>query len=249
MQKAIISGLIVFAVALLTPQTTQAQGTTYLSNLGKPSDGNLPVGSDSWLAAGIYTGNDANGYLLNSIQFDISDASGNPSGFSAMLYSANIGGAVLPGSSLGSLSSPTEPATAGIYTLYPIASLSLLPSTHYFIVLTAATTVAIGAYESSFTRTSVYSPGDAWILSISLGSTNGSSWNFVSGTYSQFALNATPVPEPSAWSLIMFGSGLFVYARIHFRYTDSFRRCNRGRYELCCHWRQWLLRRTSLRDK
>jgi hypothetical protein len=83
----------------------------------------------------------------------MADASGNPSGFTVMLYSAIGNLAVLPGSSLGTLSGSTDPATGGIYTYTAPSNLTLSSTTLYFIVLTAGTAVANGAYtwsESSY---------------------------------------------------------------------------------------------------
>ncbi len=58
MKKQIVSIIIVFAVALLAPQITQAQGTTtFLSNLGQTSAGSNPVSDNTWLAAEFATGN------------------------------------------------------------------------------------------------------------------------------------------------------------------------------------------------
>jgi hypothetical protein len=68
MKKLISSSVIVFTVAFLAPQIIQAQGTiTYVSNLGQASTGSDKVGSNSWLAASFEAGNNASGYLLNSV--------------------------------------------------------------------------------------------------------------------------------------------------------------------------------------
>ena len=67
----------------------QAQGTmTYLSSLSQSSTGSDPVGSDSWLAAIVWNGNNPGGYSLDSIQLGMADASGFPSNFTVMLYTA-----------------------------------------------------------------------------------------------------------------------------------------------------------------
>ncbi len=112
--------LIVSVIVFLTPQITQAQRITYLSNLGQTSTGSLAIGSDSWLAADIITGNNASGYLLNSIQLAMTDASGNPNGFTVAIYSSVIGSAIHPGSSLGTLNGSLSPVTSGIY-IYNVA--------------------------------------------------------------------------------------------------------------------------------
>jgi hypothetical protein len=78
MNNQSIKNLIVLAVALLVPQIITAQGITYLCNLGQTSTGSDAVGSDS------------SGYSLNCIQLGMTDASGNPSGFGVILYSATL---------------------------------------------------------------------------------------------------------------------------------------------------------------
>jgi hypothetical protein len=205
--------IIMFAVALLAPQVIQAQGTTYLSSLGT-STGSPSVGSDYWLAAYFKTGVDTDGYELNSIQLGLADASGNPNGFTVMLYSATDNFAVLPGSSLGTLNGSLNPVSSGIYTYTPASSLALSPSTDYFIVLTAGTTVANGAYEWS---ESAYPPSinDWFVGNGVLHSSDGiSSWNVTPYLgIAQFAINATAIPEPSPSWLVLLGSGVLIYAR------------------------------------
>ena len=69
-------------------------------------------------------------------------ASGNPSGFNVSLYSSLSGE---PYNNLGNLVG-SDPSVGGIFT-YTANGLTLSPSTDYFIVLTAATPVAEGAYD------------------------------------------------------------------------------------------------------
>jgi hypothetical protein len=161
--KNLIIGSVIALASILAPQILKAQGTTFLSNLGQPSDGSNAVGSDSWLAALFFTGTNSSGYMLGSLQLAITDASGNPSGFTAMLYSALIGGGTFPGSSLGTLDGSLNPTTAGIYTFTPASNLTLSAETPYFIVLTAGTAVANGAYGWGYANTSTYNPsGRCW---------------------------------------------------------------------------------------
>jgi len=226
MKNPIIGGIIVLAVVLSVPQILQAQGTTYLSNLGQPSTGSLAVGSDSWYAALFFTGTNASGYSLNSVQLAMTDASGNPSGFTAMLYAQDYsnGFAIFPGSRLGTLSGSTDPATGGIYTYTDDSNITLSPSTPYFVVLTAGTTVANGAYDWSLAGIDSYNPNGGWgvIGGVSgdyLHSSDSSSWNSTSsGGFPQFAINATAVPEPSSGILLGLGGLGFLW---HRRKTDT----------------------------
>jgi hypothetical protein len=184
---------------------TQAQGTlTYLSNLGQTSIGNNPVGSNSWLAAGFITGYNTEGYVLNSVQLEMTGASGNPSGFRVMVYIQNLF-AIVPGNIVGTLAGSTDQAIGGFYTYTPTSNIILYPNIYYFIVITAGTAVANGSYNPS---------GD-WGGGIGHVATsgNGSSWFGTPAGYAQFAITATPIPEPSPSLLLLLGSGVFIYIR------------------------------------
>lgn len=194
-----------FALAVLAPQITQAQGTLYLSNLGQTSTGRSSVGNDSWLGEGFSTGTNAGGYLLNSVQLALADASGNPGGFTAMLYTGVGAAAPFPGTSLGTLNGSLQPVTAGIYAYSPASDLALSPNTMYFIVLTAGTVVANGAYEWSFTSTYPPVSSGGWHGSAAfVSSSDGLNWHFNSA-YAQFGISATDVPEPSTLGLLILG--------------------------------------------
>jgi hypothetical protein len=204
-----------FVVGLLTQQVVQAQGTIYLSNLGQSSTGNLAVGSDSWQAAGFFTGNNTSGYLLDSIQLEMSDASGNPSDFAVMIYaqSGNLGGPS-PGSSLDTLDGSANPSTAGIYTYTDDLNITLSPSSFYYIVLTAGTAIANGAYNWSHAGTYSYNPSENWGAGTVWNSTDGSHWSGNIFLNPQFSINATAVPEPRILSLLVLGSlGLLWHRR------------------------------------
>ena len=208
MNKLTINSILSIAVLLSVPTGTRAQGTTYLSNLGATSNGSLGIGSDSWAAMEFVTGPSSDGYGLDSIQLAMTEASGSPGGFSVMIYSDVGVGSPLPGSSLGSLSGSPSPSTAGVYAYTPAGDLRLSRTTSYFFVVTAGSPVADGAYQWSDAATSSYSLSGGWHGTAYYHSTDGSSWNHVSGVYPIFAINATPesnVPEPSVISLLVLG--------------------------------------------
>jgi hypothetical protein len=205
------TGIILLTVGLLLPLMAQAQGTLYVSNLGQTPTDSAAIGSDSWIAQQFYTGTNADGYVLNSIQLLMDAASGSPSGFTVSIYSfnnSNYG----PGSDLGSLSG-SDPSAGGIFT-YTASGLTLSPSTAYFIVLTAATPVAQGAYAWSLGQQ--YAGGsDQWeIFPDYESSANGSSWDSHarSNTF-QLAVYATAVPEPSLLGLSPLGVLLLTWRR------------------------------------
>lgn len=138
--------IIIFALGLLAQQITRAQGTVYLSNLGQGFGSDIGVGSNSWLTSSFQTGPSAGGYALNSLQLEMGNAFGNPSGFTALIYAANAG--LNPGSMIGTLSGPSDPATDGIYTYTDEANITLMPNSFYYIVLTAETPFVSGAVVS-----------------------------------------------------------------------------------------------------
>jgi hypothetical protein len=215
MRKPIINRAILFAVTFLVPQIVQAQGSvTFLSNLGQPTTASGSVGSDSWLAAAFQTGPNASGYVLNSIQLGMADATGSPNGFTVFICANGSLGGFSPGSSLGSLNSSSDPLIAGNYTYTSGPTLALSPSTVYFIVLTSGTAIANGAYEWSDAAANNYNPSGGWF---SLGggwtSVNGTSWNGSTAAFSQFAINATPAPEPGIIGLFALGGLLVAFQR------------------------------------
>jgi hypothetical protein len=116
------------------------------------------------------------------------------------------------GSSLGTLDGSVNPSTAGIYTYTDDLNLVLLPGTMYFIVVTAGTTVANSAYEWSLFNTLSYNPNGGWKAGGVWESGDGSNWRYTSGA-PLLAVTATAIPEPSAWSLLAIGSGVFLYVR------------------------------------
>ncbi len=210
MKKTISTFLL---VGFLTPLIGKAQGTTYLSNFG-PSADVTTVASDSWRAVSFHTGTNVGGYELSSIQLLMASSVGKPGGFAAYLYDAN---GVVPGTSQGNLAG-ANPDAGGIYT-YIAASLSLSPATRYFVVITAGTPVAVGAYQWSIQNTSQYSASNGWFLDGGfLSSPNGSSWSGYRPNPFQFAIHAMAVPEPPSLVLLSF-SVLLLGANLRRRFA------------------------------
>jgi hypothetical protein len=189
-------------MGLLLPESAQTQGTTvYVSNLGQPSSGTFSVGSDSWLAWAFLTGADPGGYTLDAVQFAMANATGNPSGFRAMLYSEVSAKDPVPGTDLGTLSGSADPAAAGVFSYVPPSSLALAPNGLYFIVVTGGTPVGDGAFEWSVAG-GAYQTGDGWVGTGIFGgseyeSADGSTWTFPGEVLMpQLAISASVVPEP-----------------------------------------------------
>jgi len=212
MKKMMDAGVIAFAVGLLFPQTARSQGTIFVSSLSQPSAGSLAVGSDSWQADYFRTGNNQAGYALDSVELAMTPATGDPSGFTVMLYSAGVN-QTLPASRLDTLTAASgDPVTSGIFT-YTASDVTLSPLTDYFIVVTAGNPVASGAYAWSFENTAPTDANGGWQGDNGISySSDGSHWNFANGE-PQLALTATTIPEPETLYLLGLSGVLFLVWR------------------------------------
>jgi hypothetical protein len=224
MKKIIILAILALALALSSPPITQAQGTTYVSSLGLTPIGSSSVGSDSWLAEDFLTGTNPGGYLLDSVQLALTNASGNPSGFTAMIYNNGaypVG--INPGTNLCTLNGSLSPIAGDIYTYTPASSLVLRARTFYYIVLTAGTPVANGAYEWNVTSTRAFTVSGGWGALYNLrSSSDGLNWSSITpAAYAQFAISATPVPEPSTLALLALGGAFLIWRRLKVQSVDT----------------------------
>ncbi|MGB8369561.1 MAG: choice-of-anchor R domain-containing protein [Limisphaerales bacterium] len=192
---------IILTLVLLLPLMAQAQGTLYVSNLGQAPNGSVAVASDSWVAELFRTGTDSGGYDLNSVQLLMDAALGSPNAFTVLLYSNNSN--FEPGSSLGSLTG-SDPAGGGNFT-YTASSITLLPSTFYWIVITSTTPLASGSYYWSLADTFNYSSSNGWGIGSYDKSSDGSSWVSNRSNPLQFAVDASTIPEPSTLALAGLG--------------------------------------------
>jgi hypothetical protein len=211
----ITAGILLLAVGFLAPHAAQAQGTTYISNLNRPSTGSFAIGSDAWFAGQFHTGMNTSGYDLNSVRLQMNTPTGNPSGFSVSIYTESNVSPRPPEMFLGNLTG-LDPSTAGVFT-FATSGIKLSPSTDYYIVLRSATPAASGSYSVSLADASFpnnFDSSEGWIPGpYYLTSIDGSSWTshrLVSRL--QFAVQATAIPEPSAISLLLLGIGGLAYA-------------------------------------
>ena len=180
----------------------------------------MVVGSDSWLAESFFTGTNLPGYSLNSVQIKTVAASGTPGGFSVAVYSGSPNNFRYPGASLGELTGP-DPASGGIYA-YTAANIALSPSTYYFVVVTAATPIASGAYSWSYADVSSYPGRGGWQLGpYHNSSADGSVWNRTAVPNMHLAVKASPVPEPAAAALVAIGLACLALARSNCRTLEN----------------------------
>jgi hypothetical protein len=199
--------LTAFTLAgLLVGHLAYGQGTVYVSNLKQPTFTSENVASDRWFAAYFHTGNDLGGYELNSLQLLMGPASGNPSGFQVFIYSNNGG---QPGIPLGSLTGP-DPGAGGIFS-FSATGIALASSASYYIVATASSPLIDGYYSWNRSTTAHYESSGGWFSTLGYYfSSDGTTWFADRNSPLQFAVTATPVPEPSALALFLCASILFL---------------------------------------
>ena len=122
-----------------------AQEMVGVSNLLQAPTGSAAIGSDSWIAQQFYIfPTETNTYTLNSIQLLLNSASGSPDGFAVSIYSGSL-------NDLGNLSGSTDPSAGGIF-IYAASGITLFPGNNYYVVVSAATPIAQGAYDWSATQ-------------------------------------------------------------------------------------------------
>jgi hypothetical protein len=191
-----IIALIVCAVGLLAPQLTGAQGVmTYLDNTGQPVAGSLDLGiSYGSIGTQFQTGTNEAGYVLNSLQLLFADATGSPSfsGFNIVVCADNSGG---PGSIITFFATGQNPLTAGFYNYTPLTIATLGSNTPYWVIVYNTSGNFNSAYNLSYTSTTAATAVDGWFIP---GNTAiGQAGILI------FAINATPVPEPSIFALLV----------------------------------------------
>ena len=204
-QVSIFTSLII-----LTPGLLQGQGTLVDSNLGTAS-GSDQVNYTQWIAQSFETGNNPQGYTLNSVEVQMAAATGSPSGFTLAIFSAaDQTSQSVPALLIGNLTGSFDPTTAGVYS-YDASGVNLAPSTEYFLVESATTTSSQGSFGWDFV---VGGGPTGWQnISPAFSSDQGNDWSPSSRFAFQMAIYATPVPEPSPWILLAWGGGILLWVR------------------------------------
>jgi hypothetical protein len=197
--------LFLFAVfsAMLQSRICNAQGaTTYLDNTGQPITGTGGFNTTAYLTAQFQTGTNANGYVINGLQFLFADAGGSPDFPYLRAYLlSDLNNS--PYIFLDTFIPNDNPTNAGLHTfernqpLFP--SVILDANTDYWLFFSPYGGSSLGYYRYSFTD--------------SVNSTSVDGWRITGETYSpyppaqpgfpMFSINATTIPEPSSVSLLL----------------------------------------------
>jgi hypothetical protein len=206
---------VIAPVAFLVIQSAFGQGM--LSGVGNlpyvdtsnSSSSRIPFGTDingvtEWLAQDFHTGNNSEGYLLESVTIPFDNAIGYPTNFSCQIFDATTTDG--PNISLGILSGNADPRVSGDYS-YSAPNILLKPGTDYFLVLEAGSSDVYGNnqylwYRASSTAMDA-SPG--WSINGIWYSLYGGSWNLSPDTYppAAFEVSAETVPEPSVTDVFL----------------------------------------------
>lgn len=194
---------------LVDMSQAQAQGAIFVSNLAQPSAGSRSVARNAWWAQGFQTGNNLNGYLLNSVQLRMNAPFGSASGFDVSLFSWAGG---YPSAELAVLNGP-DPLIADTYS-YATTGVPLQPDSFYFVVVSAETPAASGSFSWSYAGNSLADSIDGWRYGpYTSYSNDGLNWTRTTWDF-QFSINATVVPEPSSLAVFLTAG---IIAANHFR--------------------------------
>jgi hypothetical protein len=193
-KKLLLLSTIIMSLVCFAPVAVRAQGSiTYLSNMTNSVGGNVSFGSDQWLAQSFETGTNLGGYTLDAF---VLGGAGAP-GSSISIYDNNAG---VPENSLSGV------------------GITLSPSTTYWIVATATFSQGTDYGYWDFTSDTNYYSGGGWIIDTQNStfalSGNGADWtSYATHPPFELTVEATPLPEPSIWALLVSGIGLFFFCR------------------------------------
>lgn len=174
--------------------------TTAVSSLGTPSFDGTVVYNAQWLADRFDTGSDTRFLKISSITIGFVSGGGT-GGYFVDIYD---GSATQPINLLATLSGSTNPNTAGNFTYTPTSSLTLDPSTTYWLV--EGSTTSTGFYQPTYVTSPSSFSGHGWNITGTyiFSGDSGSHWaGGASNGPTQYRIGVTFVPEPQTYA--MFG--------------------------------------------
>lgn len=204
MKNASLAVAVVLTCLFQGTSLSHAQGTTYLTGLDRLPAGSLAIGADAWSASWFQAGSNPGGYVLNSIELAMGQPVGSPAGLTIAIWDfrAHQPICVLAG---------PEPSSAGVFT-YTASNFSLSPRGVYWFVIKSSTPSAIGEFHWNYSTLGL-THFELWSGGGYQSSPDGLLWTRDPSITPQFAVNATPVPEPGVPALLGIGVGLLWAAR------------------------------------
>lgn len=207
MKNSSAISVLVLVGSTVISTSSCAQGTTYLSGLDLATVGSVPVASDAWVVTEFLSGTNQKGYRLDSIQLSLAGVTGEPAGLQVMIWD------YVSWQPLHLLAGP-DPVEGGVFT-YTAAGFVLTPHTSFWLALGSATPENFGAFLWDYAAAAP-TGGEGWRGAASYTasvSREEANWVRYVGRAPQFAVNATPIPEPSVLALLAVGSGVVWIAR------------------------------------
>ncbi len=184
----------------LTVGSVRSHAATLVSNLSESVFGSQTVFSAQWIATAFTTGSNAGGYSLESIAAKFALATGTPSNFSMLLAQEDSGN---PGATIETLTG-SQPTTGGNKT-FTSTGTNLDADTKYWVIL-SSTDSAPDTFHARTTTVDNQTSSDGWVIGNTgrKSTDSGVSWSNLSGGLTGFLrVNATPVPEPHEYALLM----------------------------------------------
>ena len=193
---------VLFAFLLIAPA---ARAQIQVSSLGNAETGSLGVNINEWVGLAFTT--DSQSYTLGGITIPIYVNTAGTLG--AELYAGTAGGDPA-GSALASFNFGTIPGTTGNVTFTPGSTITLSASTNYVFVLSATDVGTWGWSAAPASSTYTTPSGNPWTMgtNATLSFDGGGSWSQPAPFMPRMSVNATPVPEPSAYAAVLGAAAL-----------------------------------------
>ena len=210
--------MILSAFLLTLSRLAPAQGSAYLSNTNQPVADTINL--DGLVAAWFWTGTNAGGYLFNSLQFLFSESEGKPpvpTFFSVLV----MGYPEISVPILANLVPVDNPTNAGLHAFLPDAEVMLNPNTRYPFDFISTSGTSFQNFRWSLTDSTNSSSVDGWRVEENLNATQPGIPFFV--------INATAIPEPSAFALLIMPLTAILCAVSKRPRDRTARRCLTGR--------------------
>lgn len=198
-------------IAALSAASGLSQGAVAVSNLGIADNGladGYAVNGMQYLAMSFTVGTESTAWSLDSVDFKANAGPGALLDFVVELHADSGSGSP----SVPSLVTFTgeNPSEEGIYNFVPVSAFTLSAGVTYW--LTAEQLPSPGSYSWIFTSPLSGAEStalDGWSIgnNLSASPNGGASWDVYDNAPAKFAVNATPVPEPSAMAFAWLALG------------------------------------------
>ncbi len=202
---ATFAAIALFALFVSTAVHADAIVSNFDQTINGSGSVGLFFGGPITRGGAFTTGANPDGYTLNSVSLRMGAGSGVPAGFVVTLHSDSSG---LPGTLISALTGNSNPFADGDYA-YTAASVSLSPTTTYFVVADAddvSTPTNSNNFRWRVTDSGSDASVDGWSIADGHAQSfnNGGGWSSTTGALFM-SIDATPVSVPEPTSLALLG--------------------------------------------